>query len=150
MSYHYPAFTADIIVLNADRSKLLLITRKNPPYANKLAFPGGFMEADETLKICAIRELWEETQVRVEQEQVSFYMLLDEVDRDPRGRVISAVFVVLLHQEQEEKLKPKADDDALRVSWYSVQEALHKGMAFDHEVCVSKLLSEGILKADLP
>jgi ADP-ribose pyrophosphatase YjhB (NUDIX family) len=40
---------------------VLLIQRKNEPYKNCWAFPGGFMEIDETIEQCAVRELREET-----------------------------------------------------------------------------------------
>jgi 8-oxo-dGTP diphosphatase len=37
--------------------EILLIKRKNEPYKDCWALPGGFMEMGETLEKCAIREL---------------------------------------------------------------------------------------------
>ena len=66
MAYTYkyprPAVTADCIVITKEAEpKVLLIQRGNPPFKGAWAFPGGFMDMDETTEQCAIRELEEET-----------------------------------------------------------------------------------------
>ena len=66
MAYTYkyprPAVTADCIVITKEAEpKVLLIQRGDEPYKGCWAFPGGFMEIDETTEQCAIRELEEET-----------------------------------------------------------------------------------------
>ena len=66
MAYTYkyprPAVTADCIVITREAEpKVLLIQRGNPPFKGAWAFPGGFMDMDETTEQCAIRELEEET-----------------------------------------------------------------------------------------
>ena len=62
MSYTYkyprPAVTADVVAITKEEEpKVLLIQRGNEPYKGCWAFPGGFMEMDETTEECAIREL---------------------------------------------------------------------------------------------
>ena len=62
MAYTYkyprPAVTADCIVIAREAEpKVLLIQRGNPPFKGAWAFPGGFMDMDETTEQCAIREL---------------------------------------------------------------------------------------------
>ena len=62
MSYPYqyprPAVTADCAVFTREaETKVLLIQRGNEPFKGKWAFPGGFMNMDETTEQCAIREL---------------------------------------------------------------------------------------------
>ena len=62
MAYTYkyprPAVTADSIVITREAEpKVLLIQRGNPPFMGAWAFPGGFMDMDETTEQCAIREL---------------------------------------------------------------------------------------------
>ena len=66
MAYTYkyprPAVTADCIVITTEaEAKVLLIQRGDEPYKGCWAFPGGFMNMDETTEECAIRELEEET-----------------------------------------------------------------------------------------
>ena len=72
MSYVYeyprPALTADCLVVNP-HDEVLLVRRGGQPYKGCWALPGGFMEMDETLEECAVRELHEETGVVVEPRQ---------------------------------------------------------------------------------
>ena len=70
MAYTYkyprPAVTADCIVITKDAEpKVLLIQRGIDPFKGCWAFPGGFMNMDETTEQCAIRELEEETGLKV-------------------------------------------------------------------------------------
>ena len=67
-TYQYPraALTADCIVITQEQEpRILLIERKNEPFKGCWAFPGGFMNMDETTQDCAIRELKEETGLRL-------------------------------------------------------------------------------------
>ena len=62
MTYTYkyprPAVTADCVVITKEEQpKVLLIQRSIDPYKGCWAFPGGFMNMDETTEQCAIREL---------------------------------------------------------------------------------------------
>jgi len=58
-NYPHPAVTADCLVFarTDEGMKLLLIQRKNEPCKGKWAFPGGFMDIDETTIDAARREL---------------------------------------------------------------------------------------------
>ena len=44
---------------------MLLIRRKNEPFAGKWAIPGGFVDMEESLELAARRELLEETGVKI-------------------------------------------------------------------------------------
>ena len=62
MAYTYkyprPAVTADCIVMTREAEpKVLLIQRGDEPFKGGWAFPGGFMNMDETTEQCAVREL---------------------------------------------------------------------------------------------
>ena len=62
MAYTYeyprPAVTADCIVIARETEpKVLLIQRGDEPFKGAWAFPGGFMDMDETTEQCTIREL---------------------------------------------------------------------------------------------
>ena len=76
MAYTYkyprPAVTADCIVITKEAEpKVLLIERGDEPFKGCWAFPGGFMDMDETTEQCAIRELEEETGLQVSDIQFS-------------------------------------------------------------------------------
>lgn len=127
-SYDYPRpmVTVDIVVVTrADRPRVLLIRRKNEPFAGKWAIPGGFVDLDETLETAARRELLEETGVKIARlEQLQTF---GDPGRDPRGRTISVVFLTLIDAK---RVQPKAGDDAAEAGWFSLQRP--PPLAFDH------------------
>ena len=97
-SYKYPrpAVTADCVVIGsaADSSRyVLLIQRGNEPYKGCWALPGGFMDMDETLEQCALRELKEETGLTPSGD-ITELKSFSTVDRDPRGRTITVAFLI--------------------------------------------------------
>jgi len=58
--------TVDAVILRKSGDyELLLIKRKNEPFKDCWALPGGFVDQNEDLKVAAIRELEEETQIKV-------------------------------------------------------------------------------------
>ena len=134
-----PMVAADAAVFGffAGKAKLLLINRKREPFKGKWAIPGGFVNIDEELDDAAARELAEETGlagVRLEQIHIA-----GNVGRDPRGRVITVVFMGIITEGQN---KLKAGDDAAGAKWFDI-ENLPKDLAFDHDevtrLAISKL-----------
>lgn len=124
--YPHPAVTADCVIFGFDgvSIKLLLIQRGIEPYKGKWAFPGGFMNMDETAEECAKRELEEETGLKdaaVEQ----FYTFSD-VNRDPRERVITVAHYALVRLSDV-----KGGDDAASARWFAMDEV--PSLAFDHD-----------------
>ena len=139
MSYTYeyprPALTTDTVVFdNSEKEmKVLLIQRKKSPFQGYWAFPGGFLEMDETLEKCAARELREETGLK--DIQLQQFHTFGEVDRDPRGRTVSVVYYGFTQKTQHNIV---ADDDAMEAQWFPISY-LPK-LAFDHHKILKKLL----------
>lgn len=137
MSYTYeyprPCVTTDITVFreNSERMELLLIKRKNPPYEGMWAFPGGFINEDETLEQCAMRELEEETTLK--NITLSQFKTYSAINRDPRHRTISTVFVGFLTSEET----PKDGDDAAETQWFKIDEL--PPLAFDHQQIIEDI-----------
>lgn len=139
MSYTYkcprPAVTADCIVITLElEPKVLLIERRNEPFKGCWAFPGGFMEMNETLAECAIRELEEETGLVANTEDIFSIGTFSKVDRDPRGRSISQTFLTLV----EAPIEVKAQDDAAKAKWWPLNEL--PTLAFDHEEIMKNVI----------
>jgi len=123
--YPRPAVTADCVVItNEDEPRLLIIQRGDDPYKGCWAFPGGFMNMDETTEQCAIRELEEETGLIVDQVfQIGAY---SKIDRDPRGRTVTVAYLALLNHPSD----VKGSDDAAQAEWHSINAL--PPLAFDH------------------
>lgn len=137
MSYEYkyprPAVTADAVVITRNEPrKVLLIERGGEPYKGCWAFPGGFMDMDETAEQCAFRELTEETGLSLnEAQQIGCY---SDVNRDPRGRTLSVAYLMMV----DEELQAKGQDDAAQARWWRLDELPQ--LAFDH----SKILNDAL------
>ena len=130
MAYTYkyprPAVTADCIVITREAEpKVLLIQRGDQPFKGGWAFPGGFMNMDETTEQCAIRELEEETGLRLSNvHQIGAY---SKVDRDPRGRTITVAYLALV----DEPIAVNGQDDAAKAQWFPL--SVLPELAFDHD-----------------
>lgn len=128
--YDAPSVAVDLLVFNKDKSRILLISRADHPYVNKLALPGGFyVPTDATLEFAAARELMEETSVSLNITESNLVKITSTKGRDPRGWVISAAYMVTI---DESSVSPLADSDALYVDWYNVADLKAENMAFDH------------------
>lgn len=115
--YERPSVTVDMVILGMneqyDNLKVLLIRRKNHPYIDCWALPGGFVGMDESAYQAAVRELEEETSItNVYLEQLYTF---SQPDRDPRMRVIDIAYLALIPV-----VEVKAGDDAKDAAWFDL------------------------------
>lgn len=124
--YPRPAVTADCVVMTRESEpQVLLIQRGIEPFKGCWAFPGGFMNMDETTEQCAIRELKEETGLHVsELHQIGAY---SKVDRDPRGRTVTVAYLAIV----DAPVTVTGQDDAAKAEWFPID--VLPPLAFDHE-----------------
>jgi 8-oxo-dGTP diphosphatase len=135
--YARASITVDAIVFLKEKStvKLLLIRRKNEPFAQKWALPGGFLDMDETLETAVERELEEETGLKgIDFKQLKTY---STIDRDPRGRTISTVFIGFTSKDNTEL---KGADDAAEARWFDINEL--PSLAFDHKTIIEDAINK--------
>ncbi|MBQ8219365.1 MAG: NUDIX domain-containing protein [Bacilli bacterium] len=95
------------------KMSILLIKRKNYPYKDKWCLPGGFLNPEtETLDDCTKRILKTETNLsNIYLEQLYTF---DNLNRDPRCRVISTSYMALVDKN---RLKDKINENA---SWFDI------------------------------
>lgn len=124
-----------ILTLRASMFHVLLIERGNEPFKGSRALPGGFLKStEEGIYDAALRELREETDLDgagLHVEQLGTY---GEPDRDPRGRVVSVVYLAIAPGLPE----PVAGTDAVGAEWISVDQVMsgRVQLAFDHRQIV--------------
>ena len=134
--YPRPAVTADCVVIGhaADNSRhVLLIRRGNEPYKGCWALPGGFMDMEETLEQCALRELKEETGLTPTGD-ITELKSFSTVDRDPRGRTITVAFLTEMPLTEA-----KGGDDAAEARWFPLDKL--PPLAFDHDEIIKEALA---------
>jgi len=129
-TYKYPrsATTVDIIIFTIREQALhvLLVNRGIEPFKGSLALPGGFVQVNETLVEAAKRELKEETQLA--NFHLKMFGVFDDVNRDPRDRVISIGFYAIVPSHD---LIVSAGSDAEHADWYPFENL--PNLAFDHK-----------------
>ena len=126
--YEQPSLTTDIVIFSIikDTLKVLLIKRGVDPFKDQWALPGGFVGMGENLMESAKRELTEETGVK--EDYLEQLYTFGDINRDPRGRVITIVHMALVNSEG---INLKASTDASEVKWFDIN-TLPK-LAFDHK-----------------
>lgn len=136
-AYPRPAVTVDMIVIKAvnDLPQILLIERKNEPFKNQWALPGGFVDIDEEIEDAAYRELEEETSIS--DIKLNQFRAFGKLGRDPRGRTISIIYCGQLVNENQ---KIEAGDDAKNLKWFSIDDLPE--LAFDHCHIVKEYLNQ--------
>lgn len=113
---------------------ILLIQRKNDPFKGQWALPGGFVDENEDLKDAAMRELEEETGLKVtKMEQLGAF---GKPHRDPRHHTVSVAYTGFAADNDE----VKGADDAEDARWFSILRLPE--LAFDH----ADIINEAIKK----
>jgi 8-oxo-dGTP diphosphatase len=126
--------TADVAVLRLEEiPEILLVERLDPPYQGMWALPGGFMEMEESLEEAARRELLEETSIRAG--ELIRFESYDKPGRDPRGRTITQVFIMIWKKEHGEAIP---GSDAKSLQWFDLSQLPE--LAFDHSTIVGDVI----------
>lgn len=123
-------FACDAVLIEG--GKILLIRRAAEPFKGMWAVPGGRIEDDETAEECLVREMEEETGLKVE--PVRLTGIYSDPKRDPR-LVIAAAYLV-----KRVGGKEKAGDDAGETRWFGLDKM--PPLCADHERIVADAVSQ--------
>lgn len=114
-----PTFVTGDAVVICNNNSILLIKRKHSPGKDCYALPGGFINQNETIEQCILRELMEETKINVPtgklRNSLRTVTVFDAPKRSLRGRTITHAGLIVLEEETLPKLT--ASDDAVSASW---------------------------------
>ncbi|MGM9925406.1 MAG: NUDIX domain-containing protein [Bacillus sp. (in: firmicutes)] len=153
--YETPAgYTSDIAVFTlvpkndqtqAQVLKVMLIKRtftnaegKPNIEGGKWALPGGFIQPHETAYEGALRELMEET--TISGVHIKHFGVYDAKGRDPRGWIISNAHYAIVPSSYVEQRQ--ANDDAIEVEMFDLEEVLQLPLAFDHRNIIQDALRQ--------
>jgi len=116
-NYPRPFLTADLVLFDKEKKRVLLVKRKGHPFIGKYALPGGFSKADESIEQTALRELKEET--GIDAEALTLVGVYSKPGRDPRGWVVTVAFTASVDIND---VVPKAGDDAAEALWFIIDK----------------------------
>lgn len=142
-----PFLTADALVQVG--GNILLITRGKEYGQGLLALPGGFVNPNEKFLDGALRELKEETKIKVPRPvlkgSIVNSFLADEPHRSERGRIISQVQHIKLENEVNLP-EVRGSDDADHAEWVDTAWITENEDKFfeDHHAIIMNML--GIVK----
>lgn len=128
----------DAIVFGFDTQTIYVLLIQQKFGTNKLqwALPGGLVRDNEALIDAVLRELKEETNVKLNYIE-QFFTFGDDIKRDPRNRVVSVAYFGLVDAT---KLSIIADTDALHVAWVPIDNI--PKLAFDHRKMITIALKQ--------
>jgi bifunctional NMN adenylyltransferase/nudix hydrolase len=120
-----PTFvTVDAVVVGLGH--VLVVRRKASPGRGLIALPGGFLNQRERIIDGAIRELKEETGIRLSEQELRDAIvdekIFDHPDRSLRGRTITHGFCMHLDPKTGRLPRVKGDDDADKSWWMPLRE----------------------------
>lgn len=142
--FNFPSVfvTTDAVITQS--GYILLIKRGGFPFKDCWALPGGYLDKGQFVIDNMIKELREETCVKIPAKvlkgSIKSREIFDHPDRDPRGRVITHGFHIDLGYPDEKLPKVKGADDAKEAKWFLLSEVTSEMMSFDHYHIVKKFI----------
>ena len=139
----YPRIEHTVDAVVTQSGHILLIERRSKPGKGLLALPGGFVDVNEKLKDAMIRELREETKIKVPEPVLRGSIVqskcYDDPHRSARARIITQAFHIELPR-QTELPKIKGGDDAARAKWIPLSHLEPTKMFEDHYFIIKDLI----------
>ena len=144
---HAPTFvTVDAVVVQSGH--ILLVRRGAHPGYGLWALPGGFLNPNEKIEQAAIRELKEETKIKIPENilkaKIKKREVFDDPHRSDRGRTITHAFFIDLPGAANGLPKVKGSDDADYATWVPIAALEGEHMFEDHYHIVQAMIGESL------
>lgn len=128
-------FNCGDVVLEC-QGHILLIQRLRAPGAGQWALPGGFKNSNETFLDCAIRELKEETNVRVPEKIIRGSIIKTQLFDSPTRsfgipRNTLAVYIRINPNPDGSLPRANGADDAAKCRWFTLTTVLNSLELYD-------------------
>lgn len=157
MSYSYPyprpAVTATVMLVydGGDEIEFLLGKRSDDAdaYPGALCLPGGFLDAKtdsfagETVKQAAVREVLEETGLKIKESGLNLFSEYSNPTIDPRCHVVNLCFLYFVDADQYKSVK--AGDDLAELSWHPIEDYEEFKYGFNHK----EIIKDGLEYLDM-
>lgn len=141
-SLPYPPIFTTVDAVVVQSGHVLLVQRRARPGKGLWAMPGGFLNPSERIDDAVIRELKEETKIKVPEAVLKGSIVtwdkFDAPHRSARGRTIT--FAYLIHLNEGELPKVKGSDDAAKARWVPIADIKRSQMFEDHFHVLNSLL----------
>ena len=139
-----PTFmTVDAVVIQSGH--ILLVKRGDMPGKGLWALPGGFLNQEETMLDGAIRELKEETKIKVPvpvlKGSIKGSKTFDAPNRSSRGRTITQAFLIDLGVGELPKVR--GSDDAEKAFWVPFNQVKQEKLFEDHFHIIDNFINIG-------
>ncbi len=137
-----PTFvTVDAVVVQSGH--ILMVERKARPGKGLMALPGGFVDQGEKLIDACLRELREETRLKVPtpvlKGSIQGQRMFDDPHRSARGRTITQAYYIAL-EPSKDLPKVKGGDDAKVAAWVPLADLDPTHIYEDHYFIIQELI----------
>lgn len=126
-SYQNPSLAVDLVVFGYQHNALsvLLLNRNEAPFKDQWTLPGAFLQMEERFRDTCSRIL--KTKLGMDDLYLEQLYSFDDLQRDPRGRVIAVAHYALVNPS---RFAISAGSMANDVQWFNVQKI--PALGFDH------------------
>ncbi len=135
----FAVLATDIAVFTVKDQELLVrfIKVDRPPYFQNIAgLPGGLLKPQETAEEAVLRLVKEKALIDPKKLYIEQLYTFSEVNRDPRGRIVSVVYIALIPWEDLTLEEKKEGEDI----WWNKAVTKEK-LAYDHNKVLNMAVS---------
>lgn len=135
--------TCDAVVVQSGH--VLVVERGDNPGKGLYALPGGFLNPSERVQDGALRELIEETQIKLQYDTllrcIAAHEVFDDPGRSLRGRTITHAFLIKLN-DAHPLPKVRGSDDAAHARWIPLSEVKPNVFFEDHYHIIQSMIGK--------